>query len=141
MLDKLKSATEKAKDAITSATVAVGDLNGDGVVAGHDLRIATERVTSAVASLGDEATRRWRSERNPADDQPLISVLDGMSQNELFALRALFQTIPWEFPWQRAVQEEQPPEGLRRTLVDEFCNAGSYSIPLTTPATYTSIVR
>jgi hypothetical protein len=42
MFDKLKSLARKAKDAVSSTAVLVGDLNGDGKVDGEDARIAAE---------------------------------------------------------------------------------------------------
>ena len=57
MLDKLKSLAGKAKDAISSTAVLVGDLNGDGKVDEQDARIAAEWAKKTATSIGDEASR------------------------------------------------------------------------------------
>lgn len=57
MLDKLKSFAGKAKDAISSTAVLVGDLNGDGKVDEEDARIAAEWAKKTATSIGDEASR------------------------------------------------------------------------------------
>lgn len=57
MLDKLKSLAGKAKDAISSTVVLVGDLNGDGKVDEEDARIAAEWAKKTAISIGDEASR------------------------------------------------------------------------------------
>lgn len=57
MFNKLKSIAGKAKDAISSTTVSVGDLNGDGKVDAEDARIAFERAKKTTASIGDEASK------------------------------------------------------------------------------------
>jgi hypothetical protein len=57
MFEKLKSLAGKAKDAVASTAVLVGDLNGDGKVDGEDARIAAEWAKKTSTSLGNEASR------------------------------------------------------------------------------------
>lgn len=57
MLDKLKKIGAKAKDAATSATTFVSDLNGDGKVDAEDMRIAAEWAKKKAVAMGEEATR------------------------------------------------------------------------------------
>lgn len=57
MRDKFKNAVGKAKESISSVATMVGDLNGDGKVDEHDLRIATDWAKNTVSSVGDEAAR------------------------------------------------------------------------------------
>lgn len=57
MLDKLKGLAEKAKDAVSSAVTAVGDLNGDGVVDEKDARIAADWARKTASTVADEAGR------------------------------------------------------------------------------------
>jgi len=57
MWDKLKNLGEKAKDAISSTAVLVGDLNGDGKVDEEDARIAAEWAKKTATSVGNEASR------------------------------------------------------------------------------------
>ena len=57
MFDKLKSLAKEAKDAASSATVLIGDLNGDGKVDEEDARIAAEWAKKTANSIGDEASR------------------------------------------------------------------------------------
>lgn len=56
MLDKLKKIGEKAKEAMSSTAVLVGDLNGDGKVDEEDARIAAEWAKKTATSIGDEAS-------------------------------------------------------------------------------------
>lgn len=55
--DIVASGAEKAKDALSTAAIVVGDLNGDGKVDEQDARIAGERFRGAVSSLGQEAAK------------------------------------------------------------------------------------
>lgn len=57
MLDKLKSLAGKAKDAISSTAVLVGDLNGDGKVDGEDARVAADWAKKTATCIGEEASR------------------------------------------------------------------------------------
>ncbi|MDP3815787.1 SHOCT domain-containing protein [Pseudomonas sp.] len=57
MLSKLKELAGKAKDAISSTAVLIGDLNGDGKVDEEDARIATEWAKKTASTIGDEAGR------------------------------------------------------------------------------------
>ena len=57
MLDKLKRFAGKAKDAVTSTAVLVGDLNGDGKVDEEDARIAADWAKKTASAIGDEAGR------------------------------------------------------------------------------------
>ncbi|MFA7384476.1 MAG: SHOCT domain-containing protein [Desulfurivibrionaceae bacterium] len=57
MLDKLKNFAGKAKNAISSAAVLVGDLNGDGKVDEEDARIAAEWAKKTATAIGGEANR------------------------------------------------------------------------------------
>lgn len=57
MFDKLKQLGEKAKNAISSTAVLVGDLNGDGKVDAEDARIAAEWAKKTATSIGDEASK------------------------------------------------------------------------------------
>jgi hypothetical protein len=57
VFDKLKSIAEKARDAVSSTVVLIGDLNGDGKVDEEDARIAADWTKKAVNSIGDEASR------------------------------------------------------------------------------------
>ena len=57
MWDKLKNLGEKAKDAISSTAVLVGDLNGDGKVDEEDARIAAEWTKKTATSVGEEVNR------------------------------------------------------------------------------------
>ncbi|MFZ2909280.1 MAG: SHOCT domain-containing protein [Candidatus Desulfobacillus denitrificans] len=57
MLDKLKKLGKKAKGAISSATVLVGDLNGDGKVDAEDARVAAEWAKKQATCIGDEASK------------------------------------------------------------------------------------
>jgi hypothetical protein len=57
MWDKLKNLGEKAKEAISTTAVLVGDLNGDGKVDDEDARIATEWAKETATSVGNEASR------------------------------------------------------------------------------------
>lgn len=57
MLDKLKNLAGGAKDAIASAAVAVGDLNGDGVVDEKDAQIAAAWTRRTAGEVADEAGR------------------------------------------------------------------------------------
>jgi hypothetical protein len=57
MLDELKKAAEKAKDAVTSTAIRLGDLNGDGKVDEEDAKIAAEWAKNKAVAVGDEATR------------------------------------------------------------------------------------
>ena len=56
-MDKLRELGQKAKDAISSAAVFVGDLNGDGKVDEEDARIAAAWAKKTATSIGDEASR------------------------------------------------------------------------------------
>jgi hypothetical protein len=57
MQDKLKSIAGKAKDALSSTVVLVGDLNGDGKVNEQDARIAAEWTKKTATSIVDEVGR------------------------------------------------------------------------------------
>ena len=57
MFNKFKELADKARDAVASAAVAVGDLNGDGKVDEEDARIAAGWAKRTAASVGDEAVR------------------------------------------------------------------------------------
>ncbi len=57
MLDKLKAMAGKAKDAVSAAATAVGDLNGDGVVDEKDAQIAADWARRTAGSIADEAGR------------------------------------------------------------------------------------
>lgn len=57
MLDKLKELAKKAKSAVTSTAVFVGDLNGDGKVDQEDMDIAAAWARKAANSVGDEAVK------------------------------------------------------------------------------------
>jgi hypothetical protein len=57
MFDKLKSLAGKVGDAVSSTTVLIGDLNGDGKVDEEDARIAAEWAKKTANSIGDEAVR------------------------------------------------------------------------------------
>lgn len=57
MLDKLKRFAGKAKDAVASTAVLVGDLNGDGKVDEEDARIAANWAKKTASAIGDEAGR------------------------------------------------------------------------------------
>ena len=57
MLDKLKNLAEKASNAVSSAAVLVGDLNGDGKVDEEDVRIAAEWAKKKASSISDEVGR------------------------------------------------------------------------------------
>ena len=60
MLDRLKDLAQKAKNAVTSAAVLVGDLNGDGKVDEEDARVAAGWAKRTAVSVGDEAARLGR---------------------------------------------------------------------------------
>lgn len=57
MKEKLKDLAEKAKEAISSAAVLVGDLNGDGKVDHEDAKIAAEWAKKRASVIGDEAAK------------------------------------------------------------------------------------
>lgn len=57
MFDKFKSLAGKAKDAVSSTAVRIGDLNRDGKVDEEDARIAAEWAKKTASSIGDEASR------------------------------------------------------------------------------------
>jgi hypothetical protein len=57
MLDKIKKAAQQAKDAVATATVLVGDLNGDGKVDQEDARVAADWAKRTASSIGDEAAK------------------------------------------------------------------------------------
>ncbi len=57
MLNKLKQMADTAKNALSTAVVHVGDLNGDGKVDEEDARIAAEWAKKTASSAGDEAAR------------------------------------------------------------------------------------
>lgn len=57
MFDKLKKLGGKAKEMTASATVLVGDLNGDGKVDEEDARIAAEWAKKTATSIGNEIGR------------------------------------------------------------------------------------
>ena len=60
MFNKFKELAQKAKNAVTSTVVLVGDLNGDGKVDEEDARIAAEWAKRTAVSVGDEAARLGR---------------------------------------------------------------------------------
>jgi hypothetical protein len=60
MWDKLKKLGDKAKDVVSSTSVLIGDLNGDGKVDEEDARIAAEWAKKAATSVGNEASRITR---------------------------------------------------------------------------------
>jgi hypothetical protein len=57
MFEKLKGLAGKAKNAVSSTAVLVGDLNGDGKVDEEDARIAAEWAKKTATSFGKEASR------------------------------------------------------------------------------------
>jgi uncharacterized protein YaaW (UPF0174 family) len=87
MFDKLKKIGEKAKNAISSTTVLVGDLNGDGKVDAEDARIAAEWAKNKSASIGLDVSKLGREPRRsdlamlPSDQ--LTIRLNILNQNDL----------------------------------------------------------
>ncbi|MEA5115460.1 MAG: SHOCT domain-containing protein [Geobacteraceae bacterium] len=57
MKEKMKDLAEKAKEAMSSAAVLVGDLNGDGKVDHEDAKIAAEWAKKRASVIGDEAAK------------------------------------------------------------------------------------
>jgi hypothetical protein len=57
MKEKLKNIAGKVKDAISSAIVLVGDLNGDGKVDHDDAKTAAEWAKKHVSALVDETEK------------------------------------------------------------------------------------
>lgn len=57
MSDKAEKLAAKAKDAITSTVVHVGDLNGDGKVDQEDARMAGDKAKKAASVAGEESLR------------------------------------------------------------------------------------
>ena len=57
MLEKLKKMGKKTKEAISSAAVLVGDLNGDGKVDHEDAKIAAKWAKEKANMVGDEAVK------------------------------------------------------------------------------------
>lgn len=57
MKEKLKEIVEKAKEAVSSAAILVGDLNGDGKVDHEDAKIAAEWAKNRATVIGDEAAK------------------------------------------------------------------------------------
>jgi uncharacterized protein YaaW (UPF0174 family) len=87
MFDKLKKIGEKAKNAISSTAVLVGDLNGDGKVDAEDARIAAEWAKNKSASIGLDVSKLGREPRRsdlamlPLDQ--LTTRLNILNQNDL----------------------------------------------------------
>lgn len=57
MLDRLRQLAGKARESAASAAVAVGDLNGDGVVDEKDAQIAADWARRRASGAADEASR------------------------------------------------------------------------------------
>lgn len=64
MFEELKKLGDKAKEAISSTVVLVGDLNGDGKVDEEDARIAAEWAKKTASSVGEEASKLGKSAIN-----------------------------------------------------------------------------
>ena len=57
MNEKLKNLADKAKEAISTTAILVGDLNGDGKVDHEDAKIAAEWAKKQAKAVGNEAAK------------------------------------------------------------------------------------